>query len=61
MQLEAKAVAKEMLQAKPSALQLKKDALSSIAHLPVVAISSVGKGCSFLTLPIGILKPATAK
>lgn len=53
VQLEAKAVAKEMQPPNSSTLQVKKEALPSIAHLPVISVFSVGKGCPFLTLPAG--------
>ena len=61
VQLEANAVAKEMQQPNSSTLKIKKEALPSIAHLPVISVFSVGKGCPFLTLPTGasLLKSAS--
>lgn len=53
VQLEAKAVAKEMQPPNTSILKVNKEALPAIAHLPVISVFSVGKGCPFLTLPTG--------
>ena len=53
VQLEAKLVTKELGQTKSSTLNINKEALPSIAHLPITAVFSVGKGCPYLTLPPG--------